>query len=151
VTGPGDVAAEILDEIRPICERLPDAYEEPAWIGIRWRVRGRTFAHVYTVDPQRHLVYARAVATDEPVCVLTFRSPIEDMHGLLGVGFPFFRAGWGANVVCMVLGDHVDWAEVGELLTESYCQLAPKKLVARVVDPASGAKPARGRGGGRRT
>jgi YjbR protein len=133
VTGPGDVAPEILDEIRPICHGLPQTYEEPAWIGIRWRVRGRTFAHVYTIDPARHLVYARAVDTEDPVCVLTFRSPIEDLQGLISGGFPFFRAGWGANVVCMVLGDRVDWVEVGELLTESYCQLAPKKLSALVA------------------
>jgi hypothetical protein len=132
VTGPGDVAPEILDELRPICDRLPETHEEPAWIGIRWRVRGRTFAHVYTIDPARHLVYARAVATDDPVCVLSFRSSIEDMHALISGGFPFFRAGWGANVVCMVLGDRVDWVEVGELLTESYCQLAPKKLIALI-------------------
>jgi hypothetical protein len=143
VTGPGDVAPEILSEIRPICEGLPETYEEPAWIGIRWRVRGRTFAHVYTIDPERHLVYARAVASDEPVCVLSFRSPIEDLHGLVSAGFPFFRAGWGANVVCMVLGDQVDWVEVGELLTESYCQLAPKKLIA-LVDGGQ-ARPARSR------
>ena len=25
---------------------LPDAYEEDAWTGVRWRIRGRTFAHV---------------------------------------------------------------------------------------------------------
>jgi YjbR len=139
VTGPGDVAPEILEELRSICESLPETYEEPAWIGIRWRVRGRTFAHVYTIDPARHLVYARAVASDEPVCVLSFRSPIEDLQGLVGGGFPFFRAGWGPNVVCMVLGDQVDWVEVFELLADSYCQLAPKKLIAIV---ARGRRPA---------
>ena len=29
---------------------LPDAYEEEAWVGTRWRVRKRTFAHVLTVE-----------------------------------------------------------------------------------------------------
>ena len=81
MTGPGDVAPEILEEIRPICAGLPETYEQPAWIGVRWRVRGRTFAHVYTIDPDRHLVYARAVSTDEPVCVMTFRSPIDESTG----------------------------------------------------------------------
>jgi hypothetical protein len=28
-------------------------------------------------------------------------------------------------------GDDVDWYDVAELLTESYCVLAPKKLVER--------------------
>jgi hypothetical protein len=34
-----------------------------------------------------------------------------------------------------VLDDDVDWDEVAELLTESYCLLAPKKLVALVDRP----------------
>jgi hypothetical protein len=36
----------------------------------------------------------------------------------------------------MVLDDGVDWDEVAELLTDSYCLLAPKKLVALVDRPA---------------
>ncbi|MCW2798958.1 MAG: hypothetical protein JWQ70_430, partial [Aeromicrobium sp.] len=42
----GEVPPEILDRLRPICLGLPEAYEEPAWTGTRWRVRTRTFAHV---------------------------------------------------------------------------------------------------------
>jgi hypothetical protein len=38
----------------------------------------------------------------------------------------------------MVLDDHTDWEEVAELMTESYCVLAPKKLVALVDRPGSG-------------
>ena len=47
MTGPGDVPPEILDRLRPICPGLPETYEEPAWVGIRWRIRKRTFAHAY--------------------------------------------------------------------------------------------------------
>jgi hypothetical protein len=35
----------------------------------------------------------------------------------------------------MVLDEGVDWAEVTELLTESSCVLAPKRLVALVDRP----------------
>ena len=35
----------------------------------------------------------------------------------------------------MVLADGVGWDEVAELLTESYCALAPKKLVELVERP----------------
>ena len=38
-------------------------------MGTRWRIRKRTFAHVLTVDPDHQMAYARAAATDEPVCV----------------------------------------------------------------------------------
>jgi hypothetical protein len=34
-----------------------------------------------------------------------------------------------------VLDASTDWDEVGELLTESYCLLAPKKLAASVRGP----------------
>ena len=129
---PGDVEPVILDRLRPICLGLPETSEEPAWIGVRWRIRTRTFAHVYTVDPKRHQVYARTVGTEEPLCVMTFRAPPEELAGLVGGGYPFFRAPWGTDVVCLVFGESVDWTEVGELLTDSYCVLAPKKLAALV-------------------
>ena len=35
----------------------------------------------------------------------------------------------------MILDAAVDWDEVTELLTESYCLLAPKSLAARVERP----------------
>ena len=133
---PGDVSPEVLDRLRPVCLALPEAYEEPAWVGIRWRIRRKTFAHVLTVDPDHQMAYARAAATDEPVCVLTFRSPGDEIAGLVSGGHPFFKPGWSADVVGMVLDDGVDWAEVGELLTESYCGLAPKRLAALVDRPA---------------
>ena len=41
---------------------LPDAYQEEAWIGERWRVRGRTFAHVLPVEEGRPEAYSRAWA-----------------------------------------------------------------------------------------
>lgn len=44
----------------------------------------------------------------------------------------------------MVLTDDVDWDEVGELLTDSYCVPAPKKLVALVDRPDQGVFGSRG-------
>ncbi|PZG02725.1 MmcQ/YjbR family DNA-binding protein [Micromonospora deserti] len=136
MSAPGDVPPEFLDRLRPICRGLPETYEEPAWVGVRWRIRQRTFAHVLTVDPDHQMAYARAAATDEPICVLTFRSPVDEIHALVASGHPFFKPDWGADVLGMVLDDTVDWAEVGELLTESYCLLAPKKLATLVARPA---------------
>ena len=105
-------------------------------MGTRWRIRNRTFAHAYPVDPDHQAANARAAATDEPICVLTFRSPGDEIAGLIGSGPPFYKPDWGADVVGMVLDDGVDWDEITELLTESYCVLAPKKLVALVDRPA---------------
>jgi hypothetical protein len=129
MSGPGDVPPEILDRLRPICRQLPETYEEPAWIGIRWRIRKRTVAHVYSPDPDRHPAYR--MAGDAPA-VMTFRIPLAELPGLIAGGFPYFRVPWGGNVALAVLGDHTDWTEITELLTDSYCEMAPKFLIARI-------------------
>ncbi|PGH44992.1 YjbR protein [Micromonospora sediminicola] len=135
MSGPGDVPSAYLDRLRPVCLGLPETYEEPAWVGTRWRIRSRTFAHVRTVGPDHQTADARAATGDGPLCVLTFRSPGDEIAGLLAVGPPFYSPGWGADVVGMALDDATDWTEVAELLTESYCVLAPRKLVALVDRP----------------
>jgi hypothetical protein len=141
VTGPGDVPPEILDRLRLVCLGLPETYEEPAWVGTRWRIRKRTFAHVLTADPDHQMAYTRAAESDGPICVLTFRSPGDEIDALIASGYPFFKPDWGADVVGMVLDDGIDWDEVAELLTESYCVLAPKRLAALVDRPPAAAEP----------
>jgi hypothetical protein len=37
---------------------LAETSEEPAWAGLRWRIRIRTFAHVLIVDPDHERSYA---------------------------------------------------------------------------------------------
>ncbi len=69
------------------------------------------------------------------VTVVTFRSSGPELEVLRLAGHPFFKPGWGANVVGMVLEAGVDWEEVAELVTESYCIMAPKKLAERVDRP----------------
>jgi hypothetical protein len=133
MSGPGDVHPEILDRLRPIFRGLPETYEEAAWIGVRWRIRKRTIAHVYEPDPDRHQLYARHLSAGGTSTVMTFRVPADELDGLLAGGFPFFRAGWGGNVTAAVLGDHTDWTEIAELITDSYCEMAPKFLAARVL------------------
>lgn len=59
-----DVPADVVSNIRSVCLRLRDAYEERAWVGVRWRVRKRTFAHVLVVDAAWPPAYARAAGTD---------------------------------------------------------------------------------------
>jgi YjbR len=135
VTGAADVPPEIVARLRGVCLGLPEAYEEQAWVGTRWRVRTRTFAHVLAVDAGWPPAYARAAATDGPATVLTFRSSGQDLDALSAEGPPFFRPGWAPNIVGVVLGTAVDWGEVAELLTDSYRVMAPRKLLALVERP----------------
>jgi hypothetical protein len=129
-----DVPLEVVARLRELCLALPDAYEEEAWVGERWRVRKRTFAHVLMVEEGYPPAYARAVGADGPFCVVTFRSPEADV--LAELHHRFFRGRWGQDVAGMVIDDDTDWDEVAELLTDSYCIMAPKKLAAQVARPA---------------
>lgn len=42
---------------------------------------------------------------------------------------------WWPDIVGMVLDGATDWDQVAELVTESYCVLAPKKLIDMVDRP----------------
>jgi hypothetical protein len=119
-----DVPPAVIEPLRAVCRSLPETTEQAAWAGIRWMVRKRTFAHVLAVDSPKGSAN-----------VMTFRSSGDELVALRAAGHPFFRPGWGENVVGMVIDDDVDWDEVAELVTESYCVLAPKKLVALVDRP----------------
>jgi hypothetical protein len=135
VTAPGDVDEAVLQKLRRICSALPETDEEPAWVGVRWKVRNHTFAHVLAIDDGRPAAHARAAGTDGPATVVTFRSTGEELEVLRRSGHPYFFGGWGRDVVGMVIDDGTDWAEVDELLTESFCFLAPRKLAASVARP----------------
>ena len=126
-----DVAPGILDRVRAICMALPETYEEPAWIGVRWRIRKRTFAHVVTIEEDGPASFRQAFDVDGEATVVTFRAPYEEREALTTQGKPFYYAGWGRDAMGMLLDDDTDWDEVTELLTDSYCMLAPKKLAQR--------------------
>ena len=64
---------------------------------------------------------------------ITFRAEPDEVMAFEHLGAPYFRAGWGVNVVGMLLDDDTDWSELAELLTDSYCLQAPARL-ARLVD-----------------
>ena len=120
-----DVPDEVEALVRERCLGLPDAYEQRAWVGTRWMVRKRTFAHVLGVG----------LDGADPVTVLAFRSAGEELEVLRRAGHPFVPLGWGRDAMGMVLGDDTDWDEVAELVVESYCVHAPKKLIALIDRP----------------
>ena len=60
---------------------------------------------------------------------------VTHSEALEHLGEPYFRAGWGRNIVGMLLDADTDWDELAELLTDSYCVQAPKALAERVPRP----------------
>lgn len=119
-----DVPDDVLVALRGTVAHLPELVEQQAWTGRRWRVRQGTVAHVFCVD-----------GPEGPTVGVQFRAPAPEFGVLVRQGHPFFRAGWGSDVLSMVLDEATDWTEVRELLTESYCLMAPKKLVALLDRP----------------
>lgn len=127
-----DVPLDVEGRVRRLCLELPETYEERAWVGTRWMVRRRTFAHVLGVRD----------APPGPSVVLAFRSTGGELEVLRNAGHPFFVLGWGRDALGMVLDDRTDWDEVREVVIESFCTMAPKQMVALVDRPDGENEPA---------
>lgn len=119
-----EVPADILGRVRAAASHLPEAYEEQAYEGFRWRIRGSTLLHVVTRNSEQG-----------PLTHMTVHAAGEELDVLVAIGDPYFP-GWGAGLLALVLRSDgsTDWEEVKELITESYCLLAPKKLIALLAD-----------------
>lgn len=117
----------------PYALALPGAYEEDAWTGLRWRVRGRTFAHVMALHHE-DAVQRLGADPDAVVTVVRLRCVGEERVALTAIGPPYLPAD-DDEVLSVVLGAGTDWEEVRELVTESWRLMAPARLVAQLDGP----------------
>jgi len=116
-----DLPADIAARLETIRKTLPETTVRTMSTGRPlWRIRGNTFAWL-----------ASEVRGDRTITTVTFRAEGLELDALLHVGHPFY-AGWGGGLIALVLDDDTDWDEVAELLGDSYCMCAPKKLARRV-------------------
>lgn len=127
-----EIPREILEKLRAICLKLPEAYEETAWAGIRWMIGQKNFAHIVGIDSGWPPAYAKAAGTNGPAFVITFRSRGRETEPPEFAAYPFFRPVWFANIVGITIDDETDWHNLGELLKTSYLVMAPKRLGAMV-------------------
>lgn len=111
----------MVEKVRAVLEPLPRVAEEAAWVGVRWRIGGATIAHLFGGEDQ--------------LIRITLRGEPDEVAAFEHLGPPYFRAAWGGNVIGLTLDDATDWGEVAELLTDSYCLLAPEGLAAQVQRP----------------
>lgn len=116
------VPVEWIERLSEIVGAFPEVREHDAWIGMAWKVRSATIAHVFGGEDQLFRI--------------TFRADPDEVMAFEHMGEPYFKAGWGGNVVGLVLDDGTDWDEVAELLTDSYCIQAPPSLADQVSRPA---------------
>jgi hypothetical protein len=115
--------------LRRLCLALPEAVATPHHQHVGFTVRGRTFAW-----------YVEDEHGDGRVAVHC-RAPQGENAGLVAADPERFylpaytgRRGWVALRLDL---DRVDWAEVGELVAESYRLVAPRRLAALVEQPPS--------------
>lgn len=97
VMGP-EIPEPLLERVRSVCLAVPGAVEEPAWTGIRWKVRGKTFAHLLVVFGGKPQAFAKAAGHDGPIVVLVVRSdtPPPKRPGC-------FQAIWGRKMVGLIV------------------------------------------------
>lgn len=110
-----------IERISSILGAFPEVREDDAWVGLAWRVRSATVAHVFGGEDQLFRI--------------TFRADPDEVLAFQHMGRPYFKASWGGNVVGLLLDDDTDWEELAELLTDSYCIQAPTRLAAQVPRP----------------
>jgi predicted DNA-binding protein (MmcQ/YjbR family) len=134
--------AEIVERLAATALALPDAYEEDAWTGIRWRIRSKTFAHVMVAQDGYESSFRDLTGVADPTTVLNFRATGDELLALVHAGLPFYKPPWSPTIVGMVIDGDTDWAEVADLVTESYRLCAPQKLV-RSLDETT-CEPSRG-------
>jgi len=131
VSVPVEVPEDIVDRIRTLCLALPEvtvrvdypltSARSTAW---SYDIRRRSFC----------LLVAREDPAGQPVPLLVLRAGPEERQALLAIGHPFFPPRAGRGRVGVLLAGDTDWAEIRELVIESYRVLAPKKLIALLDD-----------------
>ena len=124
---PVEVPEDIVERIRALCLTLPEVtvrVDDPltttrstAW---SFDIRRRSFC----------LLVAREDSAGQAVPLLVLRAGPEERKALLAAGHPFFASRAGRDCVVVLLTGDTDWAEIHELVTDSYRILAPKKLTA---------------------
>lgn len=114
-----------LTRLRKICLALPEAHEKEAWGEPTFRVRDKLFAMHSSANTHhgrgREGVWCKAAPGNQELMV---------RHAPSRFFVPPYvgRSGW----VGVYLDGAVDWAELAELLADSYRLIAPKKLVAQL-------------------
>jgi len=127
VSAPIEVPDDIVERVRTLCLALPEVTVRIDYSLVRARSTAQSF------DIRRRsfcLLVAREDPVGQPVPLLVLRANPEERKALLSIGHPFFASRAGRDRIVVLLTDNTDWAEIRELVIESYRILAPKKLTA---------------------
>jgi hypothetical protein len=127
VSTPAEIPEHIVERIRALCLDLPGATVR---VDLS-RTTARSTAHAFYIRRRSFcLLVARENPTGKAVPLLVLRAGREEREALLSHGHPFFASRAGRDRIVVLLTDDTDWAEIRELVIDSYRILAPKKLTA---------------------
>ena len=128
VAEPVDLVAGVSDDVLARMSAACLALPETSLQSDRW-------AHTFRI---RRSIFAQVLAPEDgqgnPVPILVVRADPVERDVLAAIGHPYFEIRNSAGRIGVLLGDHTDWDEIRELVTESYRILAPKKLAALLDD-----------------
>ncbi|MDQ6831261.1 MAG: MmcQ/YjbR family DNA-binding protein [Gemmatimonadota bacterium] len=121
------MARSVLDRLRSLCLKLPEAHEVEAWGAPTFRVKNKIFAMYAYADTHagagKNAVWFNANSTNQGLLV---RAEPERYFVPPYVG----PKGW----VGAYLGKETDWAAVADLARDAYRLTATKKLAAQLID-----------------
>lgn len=121
----------VVDRVEAICLALPEATMRSEDWGRLFNIRRDTFC----------FLTARKTPEGTYLPLVVLRTDPEERKALLAIGPPYFDSRGGFGRIEVLLNDATDWAEIRELVTESYRTLAPKKLIALLDDMPATAHP----------
>lgn len=113
-----------LTELRQVCLAFPEAVEVEAWGRPTFRAGKKMFAVFEGSDEHPYAVVFKPEADERPAL-------LDD--GRFYVPAYFGAGGWLALDFTVAA---VDWTEVAELVDGSYRQVALKRMLAALDDPA---------------
>jgi hypothetical protein len=119
------MAEVALKRTQAIVARLPDVERSDNPIGCYFLVRRKIFAQVATVID----------SGGQSATVVVMRPDPQEREALIAIGHPYFSRGpWDGRLgrIAVRIESTTDWDEIAELVTDSYRQTAPKKLVAHL-------------------
>jgi hypothetical protein len=124
---PVEIPKDIFERVSTLCLALPE-------VTVRVdesRIRTRSTAHSFDIRRRSFcLLVASADQSGKPVPQLVLRADPGEREVLLSIGHPFYRSRGGHDRIRVLLTDDTDWAEIRELVIESYRRIAPRKLTA---------------------
>lgn len=114
------IEPHILDQLREICLELPEAVESIAFGAPTFKIGKKHFAMTHRDRQDRPNVWVKGVPGRQETVLGAFpdryfRPPYLGGRGWIGC--------WLDDVATP------DWDEIDDLIVESYCLIAPKRLV----------------------